>query len=285
MKIKRKKKKPIQLPPQELQAWMAPIWQYTVGLLVTKHGGAVEVGTGTAIAVGDRHFIATAGHVIKNTQEVQILWGEGATHRPNSVLRLGRNVEHDVGYLEIPLCELSHCHLEQLRDLDWKLLKNDGLVHFVGMPIQHRKVGTEIYKGKKVSSQTFWKRYFGTIFLRFRDGVLHFDYRDTGFDMTTGVAKESPTDDPQGYSGCGAWALLPSKGKSPWSPTTNIILLAIEHSWNSKKRYIVATPIIRWLELIHRDYPELRSTIEESRAWEESAHSKAKTKNGGRNGK
>jgi hypothetical protein len=63
---------------------------------------------------------------------------------------------------------------------------------------------------------------------------------------------------PNGVSGCGIWRLnVPGKPLDLWKPE-DIKLVAIEHRWRSKKRYIRGTSIGYAMNLIYQSYPSLR---------------------------
>jgi hypothetical protein len=67
---------------------------------------------------------------------------------------------------------------------------------------------------------------------------------------------------PQGISGCGIWRLNePGKPLDLWKPEDKK-LVAIEHRWRSKKRYIRGTSIGYALNLIYQSYPSIRSVFD-----------------------
>ena len=69
---------------------------------------------------------------------------------------------------------------------------------------------------------------------------------------------------PKGFSGGGWWVFVRSAPDEMFDPAKHIKLMGIQSSWDYARRVVKGVPILRFLKLIHRDYPDLQQELEET---------------------
>ncbi len=220
---------------------------YVVPVLQSKDGG-IEIGSGTLVNAGGRHFVATAKHcidanvrVVRSTNPIQRV-GSTST-RPLQILGRGWHNELDLGYLEIDDPECA--------ELNWDQLSNDriesGLVQFVGYSEELVEVvQTRLRKPTDVSIAA---GTFGTTITDETDDKMTFAYPKIGtrYDETTETWHESPfPKTPKGFSGGACFGVTKPAGRIA---QVQYKLLAVEYAWNQRDS-VFAVPIKRWRELL-----------------------------------
>jgi hypothetical protein len=66
---------------------------------------------------------------------------------------------------------------------------------------------------------------------------------------------------PEGFSGGGVWGLIQPKAEELFVPARHIRLYAIQSAWYPGERRTKCVRIVHLLQLLHRDYPDLREHL------------------------
>jgi len=239
------------------------VFSYTVPLLTPgpRDGVLFEVGAGIFVQIGKRLFVATAAHCMK---ERAVLVDEKSFCIPPdpivTVLNRGADWDIDIGFLEIKDDDAvqglrkSFCSLGQLSLSD---LPKGEMFHVVGYP-----TGDIDYRGKTVE---IVKRGFGSQFQEKEGGylLLPFPKKEDWFHAVRGGFERSTFHDtPRGFSGGGLWAFNRVPKRQMFVPEKHIKLMGVQSAWLIERRLIKCVPIIRWFELLHDTYPDLREELE-----------------------
>jgi hypothetical protein len=248
---------------EELAHRFPTLFSYT-GLLIkadTKYDPPFEIGASVFIQIGERIFLATAAHCMK--QGVMVVDERGFDSRsksPVTIVNRGADWELDVGFLEVQndkhlkALGRSFCPLGQLALSD---LVADDMHHIVGYP-----VGSWTFRGHTTEMV---KCGFGTQFKEKEGEYLLFPFPnpDQWFrPMKDGFENSKFVETPEGFSGGGLWAFNRLADKELFVPKKHTKLRGIQCAWWIKRRLIKCVPIQRWLELIHEAYPDLRPDFE-----------------------
>ncbi|MFL5339887.1 MAG: hypothetical protein ACJ8F7_07030 [Gemmataceae bacterium] len=245
---------------EEFQAAFPMVFRYTVP--IKQHAGSADdlMGTGVLVGIGQKLFVASAGHCIKDDPvvlEENFTIPAGPTRI--KILKRGVHPTLDVGFLEIeplpdvPILQSGGCTLEMLC---LQPLTKEHMVHVVGFPAVARRTyenGVEVVK-----------KGFGTLFLREEDASLFLDYPKTGYtwDRSSNSWSTAPFDaHPKGYSGGGVWGFMPVQPKELFSPLRHIRLYGIQFEWFEPERYVKAIAIRHWLSTVGSCCPELQPII------------------------
>lgn len=232
----------------------------------------MSFGSGTLVSVGDKLFIATAGHIIADAQEEEVwaLAGESQDSRSPAapVLRKGKYPDNDpdVGFLELGTISVSERLKKDACPLE--LLANYGCGRplrptiLVGSPAEYlKRSGSALipqfmaYYAMPMTEDEWEKTVDPDT-----DKDIFLDYPDTpAEEMGSGASMLLPN--PKGMSGGGVW----DQGFEDGVIWTNqsAKLIGIQSRWNDQSRYVRAVQIIHWLRLIHSSYPDARPLLEQ----------------------
>lgn len=221
--------------------------RYVVAVFAAKPG-ELGVGAGVLVKVGDRHFVATAAHCIKDRPQVMTCTATVNTTSPVEMRRLQvlgtgwhSDSNLDIGYLEI---EDPHG-----QELSWPQLSTGPVgtpVHVVGFPATHLKVDHE----QEVI--TLGLNAFQTGLIEASEESLKFGYpkRGSSYDAATNtwVPCSFPAT-PKGFSGGGCFCVY--KNRVGPLDVIEYRLHGIQCSWKGEgRRYVKAVPIKQWCDLL-----------------------------------
>lgn len=249
------------------------ILNYTIPIVSVDSGNFI-IGGGVLVEIQRRLFVATAWHCIEAgpvilVDGMTLSYRNGLPVLPTpqvKIVRSGGDPKIDIGYLELesgkPVrtrTEHVPCTLEQLHTAPIPVTHSDGapnLIHVVGWPAYTQEIqGTNIF-------QTL--EGFITDHQRTEPPYLYFGFgeRGTQWNESRGGWEEKPTPSPHGFSGGGCWGILKSAPDSLYDPTRQILLFAIQRSWDRATRVARAVLISEWLKLLHSHFPDLRNCLE-----------------------
>jgi hypothetical protein len=228
---------------------------YVVLVLQEPSEGAVSVGSGVLVKIGERHFLATAAHclegrirVARSLTPLRADQGVEGT-RGLRVIRMGRhaNRDLDVGFVEIadPLCpELS---LDQFTSAGTE----QSLARFIGYP---SAMVERVSVDGKPRSIALTAASFGTSFIERTEDRLFFNYPEAvqRYDLATKTQIESqlpPT--PHGFSGGACFSVREAESSVA---SLEYRLLGIQSAWLPQSRRLCVVPIERWLEMAADDF-------------------------------
>jgi hypothetical protein len=266
-----------------LQAMLATGWAIRPFAICMLELREKTVSSGTVLRLGNHVFIATARHVIPENPNGRF-WI--VRRQPRSASegfpgfvkwRLHPNAHIDVGYLEAE-CDslvdyLGHddfCTIENLADFG-PGRENRGII-VVGGPaekIRHLTDGERSHVmafelmpyGTPCLSPNNWPKVGAQNRPPHPDIDVFLEYPNECFDVEpNGVTSVATLPHPGGMSGGGVWDQGFAQPDGLWTPR-DCKLFAIQSSWNESKRYLRATQIRHWIDLIREDYPDLRDAL------------------------
>lgn len=231
-----------------------------------------EIGSGTCIKIGDRHFIATVAHNLNGlTQfhEVGIaalgVVGKFSKQTPK-IVRWGRRGDGikdplDIAWLEIlpaavePWSKLWDRVFVTLDRVSLEPVRVGSHVHVLGQP-------SEDVKPDKLQGETLLAMTPLTYLARVIEppaghvtGDMFLEYPPAA--NVPGGTKRLPK--APGLSGSGMWTINDATD-SFWSPD-HARLVGIEHCW-MKDEYLRGNPMREWLQMVREDIPELAPEID-----------------------
>jgi hypothetical protein len=237
------------------------IQRHTVVIVHRNDNGQLAIGSGVLIEIGERRFVATAYHCLREA----VLLTEGmAIPQDNTlpahripILKQGGDFELDVGFMEIA----NNSVIKTVHDHYPCALKQV----YIGPNIQQGMVlhicGWPEYSARQVGLSTI-ERSLEVIMVRCEgrdDNRLHFSFGGKSGqwnDYDEWVEKDTPT--PRGFSGGGCWGIIKSKDNELYAPSKHVKLIALQSAWDSVI-FGTATLIGEWVRVIVRDYPDLRT--------------------------
>jgi len=253
------------------------IWDRTVGLYFrTESGEPVMRGSGVLFKISNVAFILTAGHVLKEHQDMEIQIG--AMAKGSKLLKAhGRRfgftndlADMDTGFIELSeevAGELSkYKAFTRMNDID--LRTSDpcaGPYCILGFPQQ---INTPDYNKKEINARPL--HYLSTPLPRNDEGkegvtlLLKVTKRTVILsDPENSIEEETRAPDLQGISGCGMWRLYEAEKHAGrldrWEPSW-IRLIGIEHGWVPGK-WVKGTFIRHAIDLIENSHPELQASF------------------------
>jgi len=235
-------------------------------------------GTAIAINIGDRYFLATAGHVISEDHKYEIVLKNKMPQTIDCFHSRHFDKDTDVGLLEIPkkkkhLIDSWVTVSDIYTEID-QHKKNDVVI--VGYPGEYISQASKIQITKNTSVE--FRIYNTLCYLSFtlpmekwptegietqtieeRDIFIDFDPDGNMFTSPPNTVDISPADSMQcpelpGISGGGIW-LWESEEGVIWKPS--IKLIGIQHSALKKDQWMRGTRINCWLDLVAKKYPDL----------------------------
>lgn len=263
------------------------MFRHCVGFFVDVGGPSLEIASGVLVSIQGRLFVATASHAIPSNPAGKLWLLPPRPRTPSqgmlNILNYGKTPGDlpDVGFLELQpeaalryLSDKEAFPVERLKSLDVNV--EHRLVILVGYPgeqVAKETIGQMSgFRAKSLGFATStlkeneWPTSLPTnarapdpkfdIFLAWPE-----DGQDT-IDIETGSPMKLPH--PGGTSGGGIWDFSGEK-QALWTAQSTR-LVAIQGSsgvaGGGFGRYIRATPIVHWLQLIHSRFVELRPTLE-----------------------
>lgn len=235
-------------------------------------------GTAIAITIGDRYFMATAGHVISKDHKYEIVLRNKNVQMIDCFQSRQFDIDTDVGLLEIPnekkrLIDSWVTVSDIYTDID-QHKKNDVVI--VGYPgeyitqaskiqiIKNYSLELQICNSLCYSSFTLPMEEWPTEgienqTIEGRDIFIDFDPDGDMFTSPPNTVDISPEDSMQcpelaGISGGGIW-LLESEEGSIWKPFVKLI--GIQHRVFKRNQWMRGTLINCWLDLVAKKYPDL----------------------------
>jgi hypothetical protein len=250
-----------------------------------KDGIPWQNGTGVLLRIAHRVFVITAAHVadeIKAKHDAQeptfIIGGGMYERRPVPLDRValisspmaGKNRQwndlYDIAAVELsPLAikELeAHSTFLELQQLDLTVGQHDGgYFYIVGFTAASNQAD---HKRRILTTTTF--PILTQLFRRDLNELVVFDPAIGlvfNFDAHAGKREGSPRVAPRlgGISGCGIWRVVSANMQFMECDPADSKLVAIEHKEVGSSKAIVGTRIKFALQMIFRDYPDLREAL------------------------
>lgn len=223
-------------------------------------------GSGVAVQIGHRKFVATAAHVLTVPNErltlLSLAAGDGQAIEPGGIVRRGTvNDPSDIAYLELgeSLASRLGCGffpLDRIRPhLGRRAVPAAVMLH--GYPGKLREPVTETWLRAGAQGFITRTRVAPPEQPDYPDRHVFFEY-PSEWTFATGVRDAPPA---EGFSGGGLWLLNYLQTKL-WVPQ-HAELVAIQTHWNKAFEWIRATEMQHWLELVSRDYEDLRPLIQD----------------------
>ena len=257
---------------QKFLAVLERIASFTVGVAVENNTG---VGTGTLIADGDRRFVLTAEHVVRDSDAAQIrFWC-----KPSS--RLVEKAAHEVSNAEIGKLTQGHPFpIESIvtnPDADLALLTLDprfkppGSAEFFDLSASQTLArpntnlegvslvcfGFPVANSRPIAS-------VGNHSFSFLGCVSHACYYDSDLNsnlwnrISSSISrelnfvlrytKEDPYWKPEGFSGCGVWVAAESTTDRVWKPDP--LLAGVVHRYVEKLDVLIASKLSTILDTV-----------------------------------
>lgn len=226
-------------------------------------------GSGTAIRIYDRFFIATAAHVIEADHRYALGKHEGE-REVRSFPAKGFNLALEVGFLEVAAEALDdHDSFAEVKDL---APMSDHIVEvvvagFPGVGLRRLSAGM-CAKADLVRCDTVpvsdWPgdcerptRPENDIFVNYPKTLGHQELgAGRGFDESS--ARQRETDDPRGMSGGGIWHYVLNENRESGIRYPGPRLLGIQVSVYERQRSLRGTQIRHWCDLVGKHYPEMK---------------------------
>jgi len=242
-------------------------------------------GTGVLLNIGHRHFVITAAHVGDHirakfdSNEPTFIVGCGmAEMTPIPLSRVvlilspseGKNRKwqdlYDVAAVELPTLATNELAGQstflELEQLDLRVKQHDsGRFCIFGFPSASNEADHECHTLTTTAFPIVTRLFQGELskLLSFDPAIgLLFD-----FDADAGGGDESPRVAHRlgGISGCGIWRIDSADRQLMEFDPTNSTLVAIEQEEVMSSKAIVGTRIKYALQMIYREYPDLREAI------------------------
>lgn len=235
-------------------------------------------GTGIAVRMGARRFLATAGHLVKESHPMQIVSREGESSIPTDFANAGWDEGADVGFLE-----LSQEQADMVGDFAggenilcvWpRELPQSVIVvgypeemHFSPSPQVVASVLTQIQLITVPTPE--WPDNLDREPEQGRDLFLRLPEETYGqlagpsVPHSGNAAVKGRTPRPHGMSGGGIWLLAIGEKVDSGLVLPGIQLLAIQTSWYDRSRMLRGTLVAKWLDLVAAEYPDLRDEIDQ----------------------
>lgn len=240
-----------------------------------------SLATAVALSLGDRFFLATAGHVAEKSHRLALITETGEL--PLAVVNRGwrYNGEIDVAFVEVAREQAGAITASVgpegiLTDLDQKRQHNVLVLGFPtdsyvripqgigGMPFLCRTVTIPRAEWPRTwlleNGQAIRLNAKRDIVVRYVDphGEAVIRNRNTAVEVKN---FRTPPPRPLGMSGCGMWLMCASEPKKSglWRP--NMQLIGLQHAAMIQGRLLRGTRIVHWLDLVAQSYPELAEHI------------------------
>ena len=241
----------------------------TVGLVVVQGEEIKHNRTGVLYRIGEYHFILTAAHglreVIKNNIPLYvttntpgiapipivrgIFHGTEVDGRDFTAIRLASDEAKQIGFERFVMHNSVAVNIEE--KCGWYML--------AGYP---REWSFRVLTPTNVCSDMLFYLcvpFTGTHLAKSSyDSSVHLSLSidQQAIEVATKESEELPG--LHGISGCGIWRVAWSDAELQRVSPACLVLVGIQHSWNSRRKYIDATRMEHVLDRILYDYPELR---------------------------
>lgn len=238
-----------------------------------------ENASGTFVAIGGREFIATAAHTVPPSRPSLVLIGQGlhpVKRDDIKIVAAGRmkGGTPDVGYIEIEPGTTKQLGREPIgvdRLCDAGPGRSGRIAFLYGCPyalirkgvnhkLQQAIIGIHSFTyPNSVLAVDEWPTVQRNAETPKRAVDLFIPY-DVTEEMIVSHRFGNRLPDPKGASGGGIWqGTGPVKG-GVWH-VGKVKLIAIQSSWDEKRKYVRGIQIKHWIRLIERDYPDLQSEL------------------------
>ena len=242
----------------------------SVAIICQSAGTPKDLGSGTLVQIGDKTFIATAGHVIEGyaLPDLVILPFKGKDRHRFAPLSMGACQGSDVAWIEvIPARALDSppWQAATLNSIQCGVDHIWDVVAFHGFPRELLRLSSgtvrphllaQLYFAGGTVATADWPNNIDPPLDPRKDLVV--DYTLTGRVPGDPLGRTVP--DPYGVSGAGIWS-FGSHVPGLWSPAC-ARLIGIDRSWVSGKRLLFATQMQYWLDCLANSYPDLQALID-----------------------
>lgn len=239
-----------------------------------------ENASGTLVTIGDREFIATAAHTIPLSRTSLILIGQGQ-HPLNrddiKIVASGRmrGDNPDVGYIELEpgtTSRLGRVPLSIDRLCDAGPGQPGRIAFLYGCPFALIKNAVNPKRREKIigiHSFTYpnstmaveeWPTVPRDAEPPRRSVDLFIPYDVTAETIVDRGGSGNRLPNPEGASGGGICQGIGPKKDGVWH-VGKVKLIAIQSSWDKKRKYIRGVQIKQWVRLIEKDYPDLKKHL------------------------
>ena len=238
-------------------------------------------GTAVLVKLGDRHFLATAAHVIPDGHDIRILRDTNKGGPFEDFLQRYTDTDNDVGLLEVPVSVATMLDRDFV-ETDQIAIRIDNksaiATTLCGYPGQLIETTSKIhYKSHNfrfltLVTKTIPQRNWPTegvlrdfkeghdLLVRFKnDGELfHENMKDLGAEP---IRSEGPTDiDLAGMSGCGMWFDY-TPANEIWEPQPRLVGIQTS-ALHKSDGWARGTLIEHWLNLVAKNYPDLPNYVQ-----------------------
>lgn len=248
-------------------------------------------GTGVLLAVGDRCFVITAAHVIRNDHDISILGRDGFNSHHRGFVAKYCDKNNDIGILEVPANVASslgegHAFLSPIELYRARYPSQKTTICVLGYPTISQEVSRlPINDANTIVSIECGTLYYETSTLRQGEfPELSVDSRQTSqtndifcnYDMKPdelvrknlkdhndkGQMLEMESIPLKGMSGCGMWIPVSKTNKSGiWEPSAWLVGIQTSYPRNGRGTWLRGTRTKAVVALLKSRYPDLREEL------------------------
>ena len=246
--------------------------RHSVGLGLYSGGGRVENASGTLLKIGFHYLIATAAHCIRDIDltSIRVAYREKNFSDQFTLTRKGalggaKGDHFDIGYLEVDKSIVEHTPAEflTLDHIAFGYNPVEALAFLFGFP-------SKLVPKEEALERRFRLRSLGLLTVVAKGdsipGVVDRDIDVVLIYPEQGVLGEQrqlhSVPHPEGISGGSMWIYDPNLA-NPLLGVHNARFIGIQKSWLPSRRIAIGNKVIYLLQLIARDYPDLRDIIEQ----------------------
>jgi hypothetical protein len=236
-------------------------------------------GSGVLLKIADAAFVLSAGHVLKQAEDIGIQGVQiGPMAKGSRLIKYGAAevtwsndlTDLDLGFIHLTdsaTLELSHHKkFARMDDLDLRTSEPfPGAYCILGFP---RQFNSPDYAKREISARHF--HYLSSPVLNAAEAkpgvsILFELTKDivTFSDPENSSSEEIRMPELNGISGCGMWRLYGVEDRTDrldkWQPTW-IRLVGIEHGW-VRRKWVKGTFIRHVIDMIENAYPDLRASL------------------------
>lgn len=248
-------------------------------------------GSCVPIKIGSKFFLATAAHVIPQGHQMNVVVRQPQGRCIEHFLACHRNDQTDVGLLELDskdASQLADSFVSENQILITLDQEKEWPVLVVGYPgVYAAPILREIFPPDAALEVRAWNAFTYSGFTvpfsewpnldplsrssdELRDMFINYDPNDeeaqfeiralhpnnAGTDMPTIKHRPPP---PHGMSGGGVWLARESLKGGIWQPSP--LLVALQVAWKKSEGWMRGILIGEWLELVEREFPDLKENI------------------------
>jgi hypothetical protein len=248
----------------------------TVPFYAVQNDKIVRDRSGVLLRIADRYFILTASHdleaIIHNEIHLYVGWSESeGTPYPIADARyhLTEDSSRDIAVIALSPSSVPHILSSHdpisLREIALRIDTSPGFFAVCGYPQEWLSVMPD----RVESSPLVFISRFHQGERTATDFEWSFDPQIHGlFELTQNAVRHDnvsvmlpPSEGMVGISGCGVWRIADWKSSASWNPG-QCKLVAIEHRYNEKGKYVCATWIPYVVQRLVAEYPDLRPSLQ-----------------------